>query len=86
MRASQPPKPHQHWHIDVSYLNVCATFYYLCSILDGYSRFVVHWDLRASMTEADIEIPAGRVTDETDYFRFALSRRKPRFRRIGDTT
>ena len=52
----QPLQPHQHWHIDVSYLNVCATFYYLCSILDGYSRFLVHWDLRESMTEADIKI------------------------------
>jgi transposase InsO family protein len=52
----QPPQPHQHWHIDVSYLNVCATFYYLCSILDGYRRFLVHCDLREQMTEADIEI------------------------------
>ena len=25
-------------------------------MLDGYSRFIVHWDLRQSMTEADIEI------------------------------
>jgi transposase InsO family protein len=41
----QPPQPHQHWHIDVSYLNVCGTFYYLCSVLDGYSCFLVHWDL-----------------------------------------
>jgi transposase InsO family protein len=49
----QPPQPHQHWHIDISYLNVSATFYYLCSILDGYSRFLVHWDLREQMTEAD---------------------------------
>jgi len=52
----QPLAAHQHWHIDVSYLNICGTFYYLCSILDGYSRFLVHWDLRASMTEADVEI------------------------------
>jgi len=52
----QPPAAHQHWHIDVSYINICGTFYYLCSILDGYSRFLVHWDLRASMTEADVEI------------------------------
>ena len=52
----QPPAPHQHWHIDVSYINLSGTFYYLCSILDGYSRFIVHWDLRVSMTEADIEI------------------------------
>jgi putative transposase len=52
----QPPAPHQHWHIDVSYINIGGTFYYLCSVLDGYSRFIVHWDLRASMTEAEIEI------------------------------
>jgi transposase InsO family protein len=59
----QPPQPHHHWHIDVSYLNVCATFYYLCSILDGYSRFLVHWDLRESMTEADIEIILERAKE-----------------------
>ena len=31
----QPPQPHQHWHIDVSYINLAGTFYYLCSVLDG---------------------------------------------------
>jgi transposase InsO family protein len=35
--------PHDHWHIDFSYVNVGGTFYYLCSILDGCSRFIVHW-------------------------------------------
>ena len=35
---------------------MAGTFYYLCSVLDGYSRFIVHWDLRESMKEADIEI------------------------------
>ena len=35
---------------------VSGTFYYLCSILDGCSRYIVNWDLRESMTEADIEI------------------------------
>ena len=52
----QPPAPHQHWHIDVSYINVAGTFYYLCSVLDGFSRSIVHWDLRPAMTEGDIEI------------------------------
>jgi putative transposase len=51
------------WHIDVSYINVCATFYYLCSILDGYSRFLVHWDLREQMMEADIEIILERAKE-----------------------
>ena len=52
----QPPRPHEHWHIDVSYINIAGTFYYLCSVLDGFSRSIVHWDLRPSMTEGDIEI------------------------------
>ncbi len=52
----QPLEPHQHWHIDVSYINISGTFYYLCSVLDGYSRAIVHWDLREAMREADVEI------------------------------
>jgi transposase InsO family protein len=52
----QPLTAHQHWHIDVSYLNIGGTFYYLCSILDGFSRYIVNWDIRESMAEADIEI------------------------------
>jgi transposase InsO family protein len=52
----QPLSPHEHWHIDISYLNICGTFYYLCSIIDGASRYIVHWDIRESMAEADVEI------------------------------
>jgi len=51
----QPLGPHEHWHIDISYVNIVGTFYYLCSILDGASRFIVHWELRERMTEADVE-------------------------------
>jgi transposase InsO family protein len=51
----QPLWPHEHWHVDVSYINIAGTFYYLCSLLDGCSRFLVHWELRETMTEADIE-------------------------------
>jgi transposase InsO family protein len=52
----QPLKPHEHWHVDVSYINVCGTFYYLCSVLDGCSRYVAHWEIRESMKEAEVEI------------------------------
>ncbi len=51
----QPLRAHEHWHVDVSYLNLGGTFYYLCSLLDGYSRFIVHWEIRESMTERDVE-------------------------------
>jgi transposase InsO family protein len=53
---TQPLKPHEHWHVDISYLNICSTFYYLITVLDGCSRYVVEWDIRESMTEADVEI------------------------------
>ena len=52
----QPLLPHEHWHVDVSYINICGTFYYLCSFLDGCSRFIVHWEIREKMEETDIEI------------------------------
>ena len=61
----QPPRrPHEHWHVDVSYLNLAGTFYYLCSLLDGYSRTIVHWEIRESMTEADIEIVIERAKEK----------------------
>ena len=52
----QPLQPHEHWHTDLSYLNIHGTFYYLCSVLDGFSRYVVHWEIREAMTESDVEI------------------------------
>ncbi len=51
----QPESQHRHWHVDIRYLNLGGTFYYLCSLLDGYSRFIVHWEIRESMTEQDVE-------------------------------
>ena len=41
--------------MDVAYLNLAGTFYYLCSVLDGCSRFIVHWASRATMKEEEIE-------------------------------
>jgi putative transposase len=52
----QPLKAHKHWHTDISYVNISGTFYYLISILDGFSRYMVHWDIRKSMTELDVQL------------------------------
>jgi transposase InsO family protein len=59
----QPLVPHEHWHVDVSYINVAGTFYYLCSVLDGCSRAIVHWELRESMTEAEVEVILQRARE-----------------------
>jgi transposase InsO family protein len=60
---AQPLAPHAHWHIDVSYLNLSGTFYYLCSLLDGYSRYIVHHEIREQMTEQDVEIIVQRALE-----------------------
>jgi transposase InsO family protein len=58
-----PGAPHEHWHIDVSYINIAGTFYYLCAVLDGYSRYIVHWEIRERMQEPDIEIILQRARE-----------------------
>lgn len=60
----QPLTPHAHWHIDIAYLNIAGTFYYLCTVLDGYSRFIVHWEIREAMTEQDVEILLQRAREK----------------------
>ena len=60
----QPLQPHDHWHVDVSYLNICGTFYFMCSVLDGCSRSIVHWEIREQMREIDVEVVLQRAREE----------------------
>lgn len=60
----QPLRPHEHWHIDVSHINICGTFYFLCSILEGYSRFVIHWEIRETMKESEVETIVQRAREQ----------------------
>jgi transposase InsO family protein len=59
----QPVKPHEHWHVDVSYLNIGGTFYYLCCVLDGCSRSIVAWDIKPSMKSDDIQLVIQKALD-----------------------
>ena len=59
----QPIGPHVHWHIDIAVITIAGMYYYLCSVLDGFSRFVVHWDFLDRMTEADIELILQRALE-----------------------
>jgi transposase InsO family protein len=60
----QPLAPHEHWHIDIAHINIHGTFYYLCAVLDGASRYLVDWSLRESMTETDVEILLQRAKEK----------------------
>jgi transposase InsO family protein len=65
----QPEAPHEHWHIEVTYISIAGTFYYLAALLDGYSRYLVHWELRESMTEKDIETILQRARERFPHAR-----------------
>ena len=60
----QPSGPHRHWHVDIAYLNIGGTFYFLCSILDGYSRYIVHSEIREKMEEIDVETIVQRAREK----------------------
>lgn len=60
----QPRRPHRDWHIDFSHVNICGTFYHLCSVIDGYTRYVVHWEIRESMTKEDAQIVVQRAREK----------------------
>ena len=52
----QPLEAHEHWHSDITNVTVGDTVYFLISILDGYSRSIIAWDLRESMKAQDVGI------------------------------
>ncbi|MCP4409802.1 MAG: IS3 family transposase [Gammaproteobacteria bacterium] len=59
----QPTERNEHWHIDIMYANILGTFFFLICLLDGYSRMILHHELRAHMTEYDVEITVQRARE-----------------------
>ena len=60
----QPTRVHEHWHTDISYVNFKGTFVYLVSVLDGYSRAILSWDIRTKMESFDVQIVLWRACDK----------------------
>jgi putative transposase len=50
----QPETIHQHWLTDLSCVNILGTFYFLISVLDGNSRYILRRELRSRMQEYDV--------------------------------
>lgn len=57
----QPERPHEQWHTDIAYLNILGTQYFLLAVLDGYSRAILHHEIRRTMTTTDVEIVLERA-------------------------
>lgn len=61
---NQPEKPHEQWHTDISYIQVDGKNYFLISVLDGYSRYILSHDLRVSMATKDVESVVQKAIEE----------------------
>ncbi|MDD7983568.1 IS3 family transposase [Lentisphaera marina] len=60
----QPLQAHEHWHTDISYVKINKRFYFFIGVLDGYSRCLLHWEIRESMDEQDAEIVVKRSLEK----------------------
>lgn len=68
-RSGEPPpeptKPNERWHTDLMYLRVEDTWYFLVTVLDAYSRYVVHWELLTTMTAAAVRMVLQDALEKT---------------------
>lgn len=60
----QPTYAHEHWHTDIKYVNFQGTFLFLISVIDGYSRYIVHHELRMNMQEFDVELTLQKALEK----------------------
>ena len=61
---NQPKKVHQQWHTDIKYVYYKGTYLFLISVIDGFSRYIVHHELRTSMTVYDVKITIQRAMEK----------------------
>lgn len=73
----QPLCAHEQWHTDIAYLNILGTQYFLISVLDGFSRAIIHHEVRVKMETDDVELVIQRALD-------TLPKNAPRPRIISD--
>lgn len=57
----QPRAVHEHWHTDISYLWEFGYRRYLVSVLDGFSRAILHHKVLTTMGTGDIELVLQRT-------------------------
>lgn len=60
----KPQCVHHHWHIDIAYLKISGVFYFLVMMLDGYSRYILDWDLMTDMLGSSVEDFVVRVKEK----------------------
>jgi transposase InsO family protein len=53
-KPKEASHPDEVWHTDLMYLWVAGRWYFLVSVLDSYSRYIVAWELALSLAAAEV--------------------------------
>ena len=65
---------HQMWQTDFTYFKILGWgWYYLSTIMDDYSRYIIHWELCKTMTAQDVQRSVDRallITGLNSYCKF----------------
>ena len=61
---NKPKYVHHHWHTDIAYVILSGVHYYLIFMLDGFSRFMLHWELMTDMSGPSVEIFTQKTIDK----------------------
>ena len=62
---AKPTRPHDRWHTDLMYLRIADSWYFLVTVIDAYSRYVVHWELLTTMTATDVRLVIQQALETT---------------------
>lgn len=62
---ARPTRPHERWHTDLMYLRIGDGWYFLVTVLDAYSRYVVHWELLTTMRASDVRLVIQQALEVT---------------------
>jgi len=65
-RPADPERPDQVWHVDLMYLYIEPRWFYLVDILDGYSRYLVHWRLNPTMHADSVMLTVQEALDKLE--------------------
>lgn len=61
---NKPKYVHHHWHTDIAYVILSGVHYYLIFMLDGFSRFILHWELMVDMSSMSVELFTQKTIDK----------------------
>jgi len=61
---NKPKRVHHHWHTDLAYVKLSGEHYFLIFLLDGFSRYILGWDLMTDMTSKSVEIFTQKILDK----------------------